>query len=375
VVEVKPVQDRHGFSDFLRAPHRVYRADPLWVPPLTLERKLHFSHRNPYFEHARARYFVAYREGKPVGRISAQIDDLCQQGEDPHLGHFGCLEAVDAETLSALTGAAEDWLADHGIGEVEGPYSLSINDEAGLLVEGFERRPRMLMNYAPPWYAQALEAQGYAGAKDLIAYNFDGDTPLPEKARRMAEQAEGMPGLRERAMDPARFRAELRTVVDIFNDAWSDNWGFVPMTEAEAANMADNMKPLIKPDLVRFVEVEGEPVAMIVGLPDLHEAIHDLNGRLLPFGWAKLVHRLKARGVPAARVLLMGVLKGYRGGLRGGALATLLVSRLHEAASRHGYHEVELSWVLDDNRPTRTLIESIGGVPYKRYRIFRKALA
>ena len=377
MTEVKPVTDRRGFADFLRAPHRVHRGDPNWVPPLTLERRLHFSRRNPYFAHARARYFVAYRNGAPAGRVSAQIDSLAQRDPEgePHLGHFGCLDATDAEALAALLDAAENWLADHGITEVQGPFSLNINDEAGLLVDGFDRPPRMLMNYAPAWYGPAIEAHGYVPAKDLLAYTFATATPLPDTARRMAEHAANTAGVRERPMDPRAFRAELRTVVDIFNDAWAANWGFVHMTAAEAGALADNLKPLLRPELIRFVERDGEPVAMIVALPDLYEAIADLNGRLLPLGWARLAYRLKANRLAGARVPLMGVRAAHRSGFMGSAIAALLVQRTHEAARAAGFREVELSWVLDDNHPTRRLIESIGGTAYKRYRVYRKALA
>jgi hypothetical protein len=375
VTSVAPVTDRHGFSDFLRAPHRVYRGDPNWVPPLTLERKLHYSRRNPYFDHAQAQYFVAYRERRPVGRISAQIDRLAQPGDEPTLGHFGCLEAVDAEAMAALLDAAEAWLADRGITEVLGPFSLSINDEVGLLVHGFDRPARMLMNYAPAWYGDALENLGYRKAKDLLAYRIDVAAPLPDAARRLADHAAGTEGITERPMAPSRFREELRTVVDVFNDAWAENWGFVPMTAAEAGQLADNLKPLMHPELIRFVERDGETVAMIVGLPDLHEAIADLNGRLLPFGWARLAYRLKANTMRGARILLMGIRKAHRTGFMGSAIASLLITRLHAAARRDGFDELELSWVLEDNTPTNRMIESLGGMLDKRYRVYRKALA
>lgn len=366
--------DRHDFADFLRAPHVVYEGDPNWVPPLTLERRLHFSHRNPFFAHAQAQYFTAYRNGEPAGRISAQIDDLAQPEAGPRTGHFGCLEAVDTAALTALTATAEDWLRERDCTVVQGPYSLSINDEVGLLIKGSDQPPRLLMNYAPPWYATALETAGYTKAQDLIAYNFNAATPRPAGADRLAAHVAHMPGLTERPMNPRHFRRELQTVVDVFNDAWAENWGFVPMTDAEAKNMADSMKPLIRPELVRFVEREGYAVGIIVALPDLNEAIADMKGRLLPFNWARLIWRLKKIGLKGARVLLMGVRREYRVGFQASAIAGLLVSRLYEAARREGYENVELSWVLENNRPTRKLIETIGGTPYKRYRIYGKPL-
>jgi hypothetical protein len=375
VTSVTPVSDRHGFLDFVRVPHRVYARDPNWVPPLTLERKLHYSHRNPYFEHAQAQYFIAYRNGRAVGRVSAQIDNLAQPGDEATVGHFGCLEAVDADAMAALVEAAEMWLVDRGITEVLGPFSLSINDEVGMLIQGFDRPARMLMNYAPSWYGEAIESLGYRKAKDLLAYRIDVAAPLPNAARRLADHADGTEGISERPMDPSRFREELRTVVDVFNDAWAENWGFVPMTAAEAGQLADNLKPLIHAELIRFVERDGKPVAIIVGLPDLHEAIADLNGRLLPFGWARLAYRLKANKVRGGRILLMGVRKAHRTGFMGSAIASLLVTRLHAAAREVGIRELELSWVLEDNEPTNRMITSLGGELYKRYRIYRKALA
>jgi hypothetical protein len=258
---------------------------------------------------------------------------------------------------------------------VLGPFSLSINDETGLLVEGFDRPARMLMNYAPPWYAEALDGLGYRKAMDTLAYDVDATAPLPAAAERMAAHAAQAPDLRERPMDPVRLRGELEAVVDIYNDAWSDNWGFVPMTKAEAASMADTLKPLIRPELIRFVERDGEPIAMVLALPDLHEAIADLNGKLLPFGWARMITRLKAKRVRGARVLLMGVRPAHRRSFMGGAVAALLIKRLHDAAPAEGIRTVELSWVLEDNQPTRGLIETLGGTVSKRYRVFEKALA
>ena len=378
---VKPVAGRRDFNAFLDVPARLRTGDPTWIAPLRVERKHHFGPKNPYFAHAKAQYFLAETaEGKPVGRITAQVDDLVQPADGSgRVAHFGCLEAADAESLHALLAAAEDWARDQGATSLHGPFSLSINDEIGLRVAGFHRPARLMMNDAPEWYAPAVADAGYAKAKDVVAYTFDGRADLPARAARLAAQAEAMPGLRERPIDPARFHEELATVVDIFNDAWSDNWGFVPMTEAEVGAMAAAMKPLIRPEMVRIAEKDGVPVAMIVGLPDINEALAGLGGRLLPWGWARLLWRLKVRGVGGARVLLMGVRKDYRTGLMGGALATWLIARLHaanrDAAKKQaGFREIELSWVLEDNTPTRRLIENIGGVCDARYRLYEKAL-
>jgi hypothetical protein len=374
-LEVRPVEGRRSFTDFLNAPRRVYAGDPNWVPPLDFERRTHLSSKNPYFRHARARYFVAYRDGAAVGRISAQIDELAQNAGPGVIGHFGLLEGTDGNALAMLLEAAEAWLHQQDVQRVEGPYSLSINDEVGLFVDGREGPPRLLMNYAPAAYAEALEAAGYEKAKDLLAYRVDVEARLPRAAEYLAQQAARSGRVTERAMNPRRFRAELDTVLDIFNDAWSDNWGFVPMTADEVAYMAANLKPLIRPELVRIADVDGEPAAMLVAVPDLNEALRGIDGRLLPLGWARLLWRLKVRGPRGGRVLLMGVRKKYRSGFMAGALTALLVSEAHRAARRHGLDEVEMSWILEDNMPIRRLIEMVGGEVYRRYRIYGKALA
>lgn len=374
MIEIREADDSAEFEDFLRVPWPIYRDSPCWVPPLLMERRAHLGSRNPYFLHARVRFFVAYREGRPVGRVSAQIDALTQDGDRPGTGHFGLLEAADEAVLGSLLARAEAWLAREGMVRVMGPYSLSINDEVGLLIEGFDAPPRLLMNYARPFYAESLERLGYAKAKDLLSYHGSTSAPLPTRAARLAKRAESMAGLRVRPLRLRRFREELATILDIFNDAWSDNWGFLPMTAAEVEYMAGNLRPIIRPELVQIAEINGDPVAMIVSLPDMNQAIADLNGRLLPFGWARLAWRLKVRGLTAGRVIMMGVRRAYRGSFLGSALALLLVQRLHAEANALGIKDMELSWVLEDNWPIRRLIESTGGTLEKRYRLYQKTL-
>ncbi len=375
VIEIREADNAKAFDDFLRVPWPIYCGSPCWVPPLLMERRAHLGARNPYFHHARVRFFVAYRGGLPVGRISAQIDALTQDGDRAGTGHFGLLEAADEAVLGALLAPAEAWLAREGMVRVMGPYSLSINDEVGLLIEGFDTPPRLLMNYALPFYAETLKRLGYAKAKDLLGYRRSTAAPLPEKSARLAMRAESLAGLRVRPLRLRRFREELAVILEIFNDAWSDNWGFLPMTAAEVEYMADNLRPIIRPELVQIAEIDGDPVAMIVALPDLNQAIADLNGRLLPFGWAKLAWRLKVRGLTAGRVIMMGVRRSYRGGFLGSALALHLVQRLHDEANAVGIKDMELSWVLEDNWPIRRLIEATGGAADKRYRIYQKTLS
>lgn len=373
---VAPVADRRGLADFIRVPWHVYADDPNWVPPLVAERREHLGPKNPYFRHAEARYWTAYRGGRPVGRISAQVDRLFQERHGAETGHFGLFEAPDdGEVVAALLEAAEAWLRERGVRRALGPFSLSINDECGLLVEGFDRPPMLLMGHARPHYDARLVEHGYAKAKDLLAYAYDTSSPLPETVRRVLEQAGRAGDVRLRPLRAGRLREELAVIVDIFNDAWSENWGFVPMTEAEVDHMARSLKPLIREEFVAIAELAGEPAAMVVALPNLNEAIADLDGRLVPFGLARLLWRLKVRGLASARVALMGVRRRHRDSLMGSALAFMLIDHIREAGLRAGVRRVELSWVLEDNAGMRRVIEAVGGRHAKTYRIYEKALA
>jgi hypothetical protein len=347
------------------------------VPPLLLERLAHLDpKKNPYFEHAEVAYWLAYRGERAVGRISAQVDRLHLERHGDATGHFGFLEAADdPEVFAALFETAESWLRSRGMRRATGPFTLSINDETGLLVEGFDAPPYLMMGHGPRYYGARVEAAGYRKARDLIAYAFDVAAPPPPAARRMLARFAKGAGLRFRPIEMDRFEEELQTVVDIFNDAWSDNWGFVPMTPAEVRHLGRSLKPILCAGYAWIGEAGGEPAAMTVTLPNLNEAIADLGGRLFPLGWAKLLWRLKVRGTQSARMPLMGVRKKYQGSPRGAALALGVIEAVRSWHAEHGAKQAELSWVLEDNRPTRDIIELVGGRPYKTYRVYEKALA
>ena len=381
---IEPVTDAAGMERFLKMPWAVYRGDaeagdtydPNWVPPLLLERREHLDpNKNPFFEHAEARFWLAQRAGRDIGRISAQIDRAHLERHGDGAGHFGFLDAVDdREVFAGLLGAAEDWLRAAGMERLRGPFSLSINDESGLLVEGFDSPPSMMMGHAKPYYRAHLEALGYGKAKDLICYDYQIEQQMPETVARFVERAKADPALRLRPFDMARYDGDLRDIIDIFNDAWSDNWGFVPMTEAEIRHFGKSLKPLVRPGFIAIAELRGEPVAMAVSLPNLNEAIADLNGRLLPFGWAKLLWRLKLSTTKSARVALMGVRKRYQSSPFGAALAFAVIDAIRAYHAAHGAKRAELSWILEDNGAMRRMIEMLGGRPYKTYRIYERAL-
>jgi hypothetical protein len=351
----------------------MYAGDPTWVPPLIAERRRHLSSSNPYFAHARYCSWIAYRGKRPVGRISAQVDQLHIERYQDATGFFGMLEAEDsAETFQSLLKIAEQWLRSKGMRRTLGPFNLSINQECGMLVNGFDRRPSIMMGHARRYYGFRLQEQGYRKEKDLLAYllNLDADWPLLMQGFTARATKE----VRVRPFRKSRFVEELEIIKDIFEDAWSQNWGFIPFTRAEFSHLGQTIKFLVDEEHVQIAEVNGTPAAMIVVFPNINEAIRDLNGRLFPFGWVKLLWRLKARYPQSARVPLMGVRRRYHESLLGAALALMVIDAVRLPAARRGVREVEMSWILEDNISIRNIIESIGGTVYKRYRIYGKEL-
>ena len=372
-IEIARVRRPSELGRFIRLPETLFRADPSYVPPLRAERRAALTPKgNPFFRHADAAFWIAYRDGRAVGRISAQHDRLCG---DPTVGHFGMLAAIDdPDVFAALARTAEAWLVQRGLGRVQGPFNLSINEEAGLLVDGFDTPPMLMMPHDPPYADGRLKALGYAKAQDLYAYLCDNSAALPPAAAAMV--ARGLPaGVTLRPLRRASIEADIASLASIFNEAWNGNWGFVPITPEEVAHTAKALRPLLHERLVWFAEVDGRPAAFGLCLPNLNEAIRDLSGRLLPFGWAKLLWRLKRSGVTTARVPLMGVRRDLAGSLLGQLLALHVVESLRREAKAMGIRSVEMSWVLEGNAPMRHLAEAVGGRAYKTYRIYEKTLA
>jgi hypothetical protein len=370
---VREVTTRRELDDFIRFPQTLYRDDPNWVCPLYFEQKERLSKKNPYFKHARWRAWLAFRGRQPVGRISAQIDQLHQEKYQNNTGHFGLLEAVDdPEVFRKLFSAAENWLKSEGMQRVTGPFNLSINEECGLLIKGFDTPPRIMMVHGRPFYGQAVEAAGYRKAVDLLAYHQHPDFVVPKVMQRLVRRLSSRVVIRP--LNRKRLKQELELLRNIFNEAWSENWGFVPMTEAEFNEIGKAMSLLISDDFVQIAEVDGEAAAMIICLPNINEAIADLNGKLLPFGWLKLLWRLKVRYPKSARIPLMGVRKKYHHTLFGPALSYMITDALRYPVLARGMREMEMSWILENNSGMRNIIESLGGVAYKTYRLYEKAL-
>lgn len=373
VVEAGSKADRDAF---LRVPFRVFARDPSWVAPLDLERKEHIDPaKNPYFRHSEAQLFVAYDNNEPVGRISAQMDRLRLEHHPDAHGQFGFLDAVDdANVFAALLAAAEAWLRRKDLAGLRGPFNFSINDEMGLLVSGFDTPPSMMMGHALPYYARHLEGLGYTKAKDVFAYDYDGLKPLPRAMQVMVDKIRTTGDLEIRPLSKKNLDRDIGIIIDIFNDAWSENWDFVPMTHEEIAALGKNLKMLVSDEYISIASYKGEPAAMAVTLPNLNDWIRDLDGKLLPFGWAKLAWRLLARPPRSVRMPLMGVRRKHHGTAVGSALALAVIDAVRSYHLGRGTKHAELSWILEDNMPMRRMITALGGTEYKTYRIYEKQL-
>lgn len=373
-ITIRPVRSKADKRAFLDLPFSLYRNDPNWVAPLYIERFEHLDpKKNPYFKHADVALFLAERNGKTVGRISAQVCRLRSEIYKDGVGQFGFLEAEDdPEIFAALFEAASSWLKAHGMTRIQGPFSFSINDETGLLIEGFDKPPNMMMGHAPPYYAPRVEEQGFAKAKDVFAYDYvdtTGMTRAMNLAHRKAMEADN---IRIRPLDKKNLERDLAIIVSILNDAWSDNWGFVPWTTEEMVALGNNLKMLVTGQYIAIAELNGEAVAMAVSLPNINEWIKGLNGRLLPFGWVRLAWHLLARPPDSIRMPLMGLRKAYHGTPLGATLALGAIGEVRKYHVSRGTKRGELSWILEDNMPMRRMIEVVGATPYKTYRIYEK---
>ena len=375
-VDIRPVEskaDRKTFVDFAWA---VYKDDPAWVPPLKDEvHGLLTPGKNPWFEHAKAQLWLAERDGQIVGRISAQVDDLVQEYMGQGIGQWGMFEALDGEAAEALIGTAEAWLRDHNMTSALGPISLSIWDEPGLEIEGHCEPPTVMMGHHRPEYAQWINAAGYTKAKDLLTYAVDIATWNDPLINRLIAAGERNPRIKIRMVDKSKFKEEAEIILGLLNDAWSDNWGFVPLTPAEIAYAGKKLKPVIYKELVRIAEYDGKPVAFMLTLPDINELTRDLNGELFPFGFVKLLWRLRKPKVSRLRVPLMGVAKEFHHTRLATQLAFMMIEFIRrEGTTKYGATHGEFGWILEDNKGMMSIAQLPGATINHRYRIYEKAL-
>lgn len=374
-LQIIPVVGKALLHRFIRLPARLNAHDPHWITPLDLEREESFSpNKNPLFAHTEVQFWLAVKNGRDVGRISAQVDrDNTNKGD--FTGYFGCIAAEDDSAIfAALFASAEAWLKARGMTKIFGPFNLNINEETGLLVDGFDTPPMLLMGHDQPYVGQQVEAAGYKKAKDIYAYLSSVADAMP-KAAQVLLKRELPKGLTLRKLNFKQYRKDINDISDIFNNAWMDNWRFAPFTPVDTDHLAKALKPILDERLVWFVDINGEPAGFGVCLPNLNEALQGLDGKLLPLGWAKLLWRLKVSGVKTCRVPLMGVKRKFANTFTGALMPFLIIDAMRTEALKMGYEKVELSWVLEDNLPMRHLCENFGAVAYKTYRLYEKDLS
>ena len=380
-VTIHPVKDKNDLREFVELAFRLNRGDPAWVPPLKGEvYGLLTPGKNPWFEHGKAQFFLARRNGRTVGRISAHIDELAlaqpvEQGMGPGTGNWGLIEAEDEASAAALIAAAEDWLRAQGMTRALGPLSISIWDEPGLLIEGFETPPTIMLGHNSPLYRGWIEAAGYHPVKQLRNFAVDIADGFPPLVNRIVAAGEKNERIRIRRVDKRQFDAEARLIMGILNDAWSDNWGFVPLTDSEIAYIGKKLKDIVFEDLIRVAELDGEPVAFMIVLPDINQLLIDMDGSLLPFNWARLLWWLRKPRSRRLRVPLMGVVKKLQNSRMASTLAFMMIEFIRRDAVRdYGAEEGDIGWVLDDNQGMNAVAAAINARVNRVYQIYDKML-
>jgi ribosomal protein S18 acetylase RimI-like enzyme len=373
-LEILPLErNRRGVRRFLAVPYGIYADDPLWVAPLLLDARKVFQDGNPLFEHADMQLWVARREGRDVGRIAAIEERLHNRTHAERTAFFGFFECVnDARVAGALFGAVADWARQRGLNQLLGPMNPTTNDECGLLIEGFDRPPVFMMTYNPGYYVDLVESAGFAKAKDLLAYDFDlANTPMSRFERIWSKFQKREPEIRVEPVRKKTLERQLTQIQQVYNEAWEDNWGFVPMTDAEIRFMAARLKPLLVEGLTQIALKGDEPVGFLLASSDFNEGFQPLKGRLLSPGLLRALPYLLQWKVPQyCRVLTLGVKASYRGR---GIEAAMLTHGLR-TGFRLGFKRIESSWILEDNTAVQRVIELFGGAVYKRYRLYQKAL-
>jgi GNAT superfamily N-acetyltransferase len=380
-LSIRPVSTKADTKAFIELVYRLYANDPAWVAPLRSEVAATISpEKNGWFSHAEAQLFLAERGGRVVGRISAHIDFLAlemppEQGFGPGTGFWGMFEAEDENTAKALVNTAEQWLRNKGMTRAIGPVSLSIWEEPGLLVRGHDHSPMVLMGHHLPQYQAWIEAMGYGRAKTLYTYELDVTKPFPELIQRIVKMGERNPKINIREVNKDKFDEEAKIIVDILNDAWSDNWGFVPLTQRELDDVGTKLKPLVFKEMIRIAELEGEPVAFMIALPDFNEALKPMKGSLFPFGWLKALLWLRKPKANGARVPLMGVVKRLQGSRMASQLAFMMIEYIRAASvEKYGATRGEVGWILEDNQGMVAIADAIDSHINREYVIYQKPL-
>ena len=376
-VEIRLVETSADRKAFIRTQKVAYRDDPHFVAPLEFEVGQRLDPKsNPVLKTAQHKLWIAYRNGAPAGRIGAVVNPLHLERYKDETGHFGYFDAIDDEQVfEALLETAEDWLRGQGMKKIAGPYSFSVNEECGMLIDGFDAPPFVMMPHGRPWFQTHTERLGYTKAQDMHALHYINEKQfIPERRQKFIEKAVSNPKVEIRNIDFKNFVDDIKTLVGIYNDAWSDNWGFVPFTTEQAEHMAGELRPIITKENVVLCYVNGEPAAMGLVLPNINEAIAEFDGKLFPFNWAKFLWRLKVKGLKSARMPLMGIVKKYQGKPLGAAFAYKIIDMVNSANIEKGLEHSELSWILETNPAMLNMLTEMGGQIYKTYRVYEKVL-
>lgn len=374
-IEIEPVKDPRRSQEFIGLPWKIYANDADWAPPLRMAlNKLLNTKKYPFFNHGSAMFFLARRNGEVVGRIAAIDNRLHTETYDDGVGFFGFFECEDdIEAAAALFDRAASWCKDRGHTRIRGPYNYSVNDEnPGMLFEGFNGPPVVLMSHNPAYYPKLMGQAGFGKVKDMHAYLVTRATMAGDRFQRVMKAVRRRApklDMREARLDGKGFRHDINTMLDVFNQAWAGNWGFLKVTPPEVDAIAEDLKPIVEQKLTAIAEIDGKPVGMMVCVPNINEILIDIpNGRLFPTGWYKFLTGLKH--INGFRTMLMGVTPDYRG--RG--VDALLIDKIMQDGWVKGYEYCELSWVLEDNEPMTSLAAKAGGELYRKYRLYEAAI-
>ncbi|MEP5938049.1 MAG: N-acetyltransferase [Erythrobacter sp.] len=380
-IVIEPVSGKVGRAAFVDLGREFASRVPHAVPQLRSEQlELVNPDKNPFFGHAIAQFFIAYQAGKPVGRISAHIDQLgldmsAEQGFGPGTGNFGYFDAASEAVGHALLARAEAWLREQGMTRVLGPLSLSIWEEPGLLVKGHDHSAMIMMGHHPAHYQGWIESAGYTNAKTLRTYDLEVHEGFPPIVQRVVKSGQRNDRIHIRPIDKKRWDEDVRTVLHILNDAWSDNWGFVPFTPDEITYAGKKLKPVIHPQINYIAELDGRPVAFMMTLPDVHDVYKRINGKLLPFGWVHMLKWLRKPTGSGMRVPLMGVLKELHNSRIASQLALMMVEQIRvNAIADFDSRRAEIGWILDDNQGMVAIADAIGSKVNREYVIYQKSL-
>lgn len=377
-IEISQVSSKAEMQQFLELPYQIYAHEKNWVAPLRFERTAQLNpQKNPGLSGLEMAHFLAKKNGQTVGRISAIKNENHLKRYRDQSGHFGYFDAINDEVVKTkLLKRAERWIKGQGLTKMVGPFNASINEEMGVLIDGFDTPPVLMMPFGRPDYQDTFETNGFKKAVDVFAFWTDmhAGYPRPKIVTTMTNYVQNDDNIVLRPMRAGQFMDEVKLAMRIFNDAWSENWGFLPFSDTQIKHMAQELKPIIIKDFFWVCEYQGKPAAFILMVPNINEAISDFDGKLLPTGWAKLLYRLKIKGLKTARIPLMGVRKEYQRTKAGLAMAASLSEKVFEMGRKRGFTHVEMSWILEDNKSMIRIIEQAQGVPYKTYRMYEKSL-